>query len=129
MTISEVSKKYNLTADTIRYYERIGLIPPVHRNSSGNRDFLEEDCNWVEFIKCMRNAGLSIEALIDYVAMFQKGNETVKSRKNLLIEQRELLVERIESMKATLERLDMKIDGYEERCLIKERELFRGNKE
>ena len=128
MTISEVSKKYNLTADTIRYYERIGLIPPVHRNSSGNRDFLEEDCNWVEFIKCMRNAGLSIEALIDYVAMFQKGNETVKSRKNLLIEQRELLVERIESMKATLERLDMKIDGYEERCLIKEQELFRGNK-
>lgn len=129
MTISEVSKKYNLTADTIRYYERIGLIPPVHRNSSGNRDFLEEDCNWVEFIKCMRNAGLSIEALIDYVAMFQKGNETVKSRKNLLIEQRELLVERIESMKATLERLDMKIDGYEERCLIKEQELFKGNKE
>lgn len=128
MTISEVSKKYNLTADTIRYYERIGLIPPVHRNSSGNRDFLEEDCNWVEFIKCMRNAGLSIEALIDYVAMFQKGKETVKSRKNLLIEQRELLVERIESMKATLERLDMKIDGYEERCLIKEQELFKGNK-
>lgn len=128
MTISEVSKKYNLTADTIRYYERIGLIPPVHRNSSGNRDFLEEDCNWVEFIKCMRNAGLSIEALIDYVAMFQKGNETVKSRKNLLIEQRELLVERIESMKATLERLDMKIDGYEERCLVKEQELFKGNK-
>ena len=124
MTISEVSKKYNLTADTIRYYERIGLIPPVHRNSSGNRDFLEEDCNWVEFIKCMRNAGLSIEALIDYVAMFQRGNETVKSRKNLLIEQRELLVERIESMKATLERLDMKIDGYEERCLIKEQEHF-----
>lgn len=128
MTISEVSKKYNLTADTIRYYERIGLIPPVHRNSSGNRDFLEEDCNWVEFIKCMRNAGLSIEALIDYVAMFQKGNETVKSRKNLLIEQRELLVERMESMKATLERLDMKIDGYEERCLVKEQELFKGNK-
>ena len=128
MTISEVSKKYNLTADTIRYYERIGLIPPVHRNSSGNRDFLEEDCNWVEFIKCMRNAGLSIEALIDYVAMFQKGKETIKSRKNLLIEQRELLVERIESMKATLERLDMKTDGYEERCLIKEQELFKGNK-
>ena len=105
------------------------MIPPVHRNLSGNRDFLEEDCNWGEFIKCMRNAGLSIEALIDYVAMFQKGNETVKSRKNLLIEQRELLVERIESMKATLERLDMKIDGYEERCLVKEQELFRGNKE
>ena len=114
MTISEVSKKYNLTADTIRYYERIGLIPPVHRNGSGNRDFLEEDCNWLEFIKCMRGAGLSIEVLIDYVTMFQKGNSTTQARKNLLIEQRELLAGRIEEMQATLKRLDRKIERYEE---------------
>ena len=122
MTISEVSKKYDLTADTIRYYERIGLIPAIHRNSSGNRDFTEEDCGWVEFIKCMRNAGLSIEALIDYVAMFQKGSSTVKARKNLLIEQREMLVERIENMQATLSRLDKKIEWYEERYLGKKEE-------
>lgn len=114
MTISEVSKKYGITADTIRYYERIGLIPAVHRNSSGNRDFTEEDCGWVEFIKCMRNAGLSIEALIDYVAMFQKGSSTVKARKNLLIEQREILAEKIDAMQATLSRLDKKIERYEE---------------
>lgn len=114
MTISEVSKKYNLTADTIRYYERIGLIPPVHRNGSGNRDFLEEDCNWLEFIKCMRGAGLSIEVLIDYVTMFQQGNSTTQARKNLLIEQRELLVGRIEEMQATLKRLDRKIERYDE---------------
>ncbi len=114
MTISEVSKKYNLTADTIRYYERIGLIPPVHRNGSGNRDFLEEDCNWLEFIKCMRGAGLSIEVLIDYVTMFQQGNSTMQARKNLLIEQRELLVGRIEEMQATLKRLDRKIERYDE---------------
>ena len=114
MTISEVSKKYNLTADTIRYYERIGLIPPVHRNGSGNRDFLEEDCNWLEFIKCMRGAGLSIEVLIDYVTMFQQGNSTTQARKNLLIEQRELLAGRIEEMQATLKRLDRKIERYDE---------------
>lgn len=125
MTISEVSTKYNLTSDTIRYYERIGLIPPVHRNSSGNRDFTEEDCKWVEFIKCMRNAGLSIESLIDYVRMFQEGSSTIKARKNLLIDQRELLAERINSMKETLKRLDSKIDGYEEKMLIKEEELRR----
>ena len=121
MTISEVSKKYDLTADTIRYYERIGLIPAIHRNSSGNRDFTAEDCGWVEFIKCMRNAGLSIEALIDYVGMFQKGSSTVKARKNLLIEQREMLVERIETMQATLSRLDKKIEWYEEKYLGKEK--------
>jgi DNA-binding transcriptional MerR regulator len=51
MTITEVSKRYELNADTIRYYERIGLIPRVNRNKSGIRDFTEEDCRWVEFIK------------------------------------------------------------------------------
>ncbi len=70
MLIAEVSKKYDIAADTLRYYERIGLIPPVNRNSSGRRDYTEEDCNWVYFIKCMRSAGLSIEVLVEYVTMF-----------------------------------------------------------
>lgn len=123
MTITEVSKKYEMTADTLRYYERIGLIPPVNRNHSGIREFTEEDCNWVQFIKCMRSAGLSIEVLIEYVTMFQEGNSTIKARKALLIEQRNHLSDKIEEMKETLKRLDMKIDGYEERVLIKEEQL------
>ena len=61
MTISEVSKKYNITADTIRYYEKEGLIPTVPRNKNGIRDFDENSCGWIEFIKCMRSAGLEIE--------------------------------------------------------------------
>lgn len=125
MTITEVSQKYDITADTLRYYERIGLIPPVNRNTSGIRDYTEEDCNWVNFIKCMRNAGLSIEVLAEYVNMFQKGNTTIKARKQLLIEQRTQLVERIKAMQETLERLDKKIDGYEERVLVKEEQLRR----
>lgn len=125
MTISEVSEKYNLSADTLRYYERIGLIPPVNRNSSGVRNFTEEDCNWVHFIKCMRSAGLSIEILSDYVKMFQQGNSTIKERKNLLVEQRSLLADKIEEMKNTLDRLDKKIDGYEERVLVNEKQLRR----
>lgn len=123
MTITEVSKKYNLTADTLRYYERIGLIPPINRNSSGVRDFTEEDCKWVQFIKCMRSAGLSIEVLIEYVRMFQEGNSTIKARKALLIEQRNSLADRISQMQETLDRLDKKIDGYEERFIKKERQL------
>ena len=106
MTITEVSRKYNLTADTLRYYERIGLIPPVNRNNSGVRDFTEEDCNWVQFIKCMRGAGLSIEVLIEYVKMFQEGNSTIKARKELLIEQRNHLTDKIKEMQETLDRLD-----------------------
>ena len=121
MTITEVSKRYELTTDTIRYYERIGLIPHVNRNKSGIRDFTEEDCRWVEFIKCMRGAGLSIEILTEYVNLFQEGSSTVKARKELLIEQRNQLADRIREMQETLDRLDRKIDGYEELFLTKDR--------
>jgi len=125
MTITEVSKKYNLTADTLRYYERIGLIPPINRSASGVREYTEEDCNWVNFMKCMRGAGISIEILIEYITLFQKGSSTIKARKELLIEQRSRLAEKIKEMQETLERLDNKIDGYEERMLVKEKELKR----
>lgn len=123
MLIAEVSQKYDITADTLRYYERIGLIPPVNRNASGIRNYTEEDCNWVHFMKCMRGAGLSIEVLVEYVTMVQQGNSTIKARKELLIEQRSRLAENIKEMQETLERLDKKIDGYEERVLIKEEKL------
>lgn len=123
MTISEVAKKYNLSADTIRYYERIGLIPRVNRNASGIRDFTENDCGWVEFIKCMRGAGLPIEALIDYVALFQQGDITVEARKTILVEQRHVLVERMKEMQSTLERLNQKIEHYEEGIHAAEKRL------
>ncbi|WP_410511231.1 MerR family transcriptional regulator [Paenibacillus sp. BR2-3] len=114
MTIKHASEKFDVSQDTLRYYERIGLIPHVNRNKSGNRDYSEEDCRWVEFIICMRNAGLSIESLIEYVALFQQGDETAEARKDLLIEERKQLVTRMEVMKKTLERLDSKIATYEQ---------------
>lgn len=127
MTITEVSKKYGLSADTLRYYERVGLIPTVNRNKSGIRDYTQEDCNWVEFIKCMRGAGLPIEVLIDYVTMFQQGDSTVDERKALLLDQRRALAEKIEEMNKTLERLDYKIDLYEKGLIMSEKELREKN--
>lgn len=123
MTITEVSRKYGLSADTLRYYERVGLIPKVNRNKSGVRNYTQEDCNWVEFIKCMRGAGLPIEVLIDYVEMFQQGDSTVNARKELLIDQRKALAEKIEEMKKTLARLDYKIDRYEKGLVMSEKDL------
>ena len=113
MTITEVAKLYDLSADTLRYYERIGIIPSVNRNSNGIRNYTENDCGWVEFAKCMRNAGLPVEVLIEYVALFQKGDDTVEARKEILIEQRDKLKERIEEMQKTLQRLNYKIENYE----------------
>ena len=113
MTIAEVSKKYNLTQDTIRYYERIGLIPRVPRTKSGVRDFDEESCGWLEFTKCMRNAGLPIEVLIKYINLSKEGDKTLEQRKNLLIEQRQKLIEKQENIKETISRLDYKIENYD----------------
>lgn len=117
MTISEVSGMFDLSADTLRYYERIGLIPPVGRSASGLRDYQEEDLRWVEFIKCMRNAGVSIETLIEYVSLFRQGRATITTRKALLVEQRRQIAAQIEKLKAGLDRLDTKLDGYEERMI------------
>ncbi|AIF50297.1 MerR family transcriptional regulator [Pelosinus sp. UFO1] len=112
MTITEVSKKFDVSQDTLRYYERIGLIPSVNRNKSGIRNYTEEDCRWVEFVKCMRSAGLPIEVLIEYVGLFQQGDETTGARKELLIEQRKQLLIKMEEMQKTVERLDYKIARY-----------------
>lgn len=125
MTITEVSKLFELTQDTLRYYERIGLIPSIDRNKSGVRDYSEEDCNWIGFIKCMRSAGLPIEVLIEYVALFQQGDATIPTRKRLLLDQRRQLLERMEDMQRSLERLNHKIDSYEETVVVKEKELSR----
>lgn len=123
MTIKEVSEKYGLSQDTLRYYERIGLIPRINRNGSGIRDYTEEDCKWIEFIKCMRNAGVQIEALVEYITLFQQGDSTIEARKKILIEQREQLIARIEEMKKALERLNAKIEAYETKILPAERRL------
>ncbi len=114
MRIAEVVEKYGVSADTLRYYERIGLLPHVHRNASGIRDYGEEDCARISFVKCMRGANVSIEALIEYMQLFDRGDETLEARKEILIEQREEARKRLERIQAGLDRLDYKIAHYDE---------------
>lgn len=113
MTIREVSEKYDISQDTLRYYERIGLIPVVNRTKGGMRDYTEESCAWIELAKCMRAAGIPIEALIEYCALTQQGDETIVARKELLVEERKKLLEKMEDMKKTMNKLNYKIDIYE----------------
>ena len=124
MMIAEVSKKFELSQDTLRYYERIGLIPNVNRNKSGIRDYTDEDCKWIEFVKCMRNAGLPIEVLIKYLDLFQRGDNTHNERKELLVKQRDMLARKIDEMQETLERLNYKIETYDQKLMAKELELL-----
>lgn len=123
MRIAEVSEKYGLSSDTLRYYERVGLIPPVNRNDSGIRDYSEIDLKRVEFIKCMRSAGLPVEVLIEYVELYQQGDRTIEARKEILKEQRVHLAARITELQKTLDLLDYKIAGYEKAVLKREKEL------
>ncbi len=113
MTIKEVSTKFNITQDTLRYYERIGMIPPVTRTSSGIRDYQQHDLNWVELAICMRSAGLPVEVMIEYVKLYQAGDASIPARLQLLIDQREVLLEQRRQIDAALDRLNYKIARYE----------------
>jgi DNA-binding transcriptional MerR regulator len=114
MTIAEVGKKYNLTPDTLRYYERIGLLSNVPRTENGIRNYDDKTCQRVEFIKCMRNAGVEIESLIQYIRLLEKGKNTVRARKQLLEEQKKKLVEKQKNINETVDRLNYKLKLYDE---------------
>lgn len=114
MTIKEVSKKYEISQDTLRYYERVGMIPPVTRTAGGIRNYTKEDLRWVELAQCMRSAGLPVEAMIEYVRLFQEWDSTISARLQLLTDQREMLLEQRRQIDETLNRLNYKISRYEE---------------
>ena len=123
MKIGEVSEKSGLSVDTLRYYERIGLLPPVNRNDSGIREFSDLDVRRVEFIKCMRSAGLPLEVLTEYMRLALAGDATIEARKAILEEQRDQLTEKVTAFQDTLDLLNYKIRIYEERLIMKEQKL------
>ena len=113
MTIKEVCEKYNLTPDTLRYYERVGVIPEVSRTAGGIRDYGDVDLGWVENAVCMRDAGVPVEMLIEYVRLYQEGDSTIDARTVLLKEAREQIIETKKKYDAALDKLNYKIGRYE----------------
>lgn len=113
MKIKEVSEKFDISQDTLRYYERISMMPPVTRTAGGIRDYTEEDLKWVELVICMRSAGLPVEVLIEYVKLYQDGDTTIPARLQLLMDQKEVLLNQKKQIDETLDRLNYKIAGYE----------------
>lgn len=114
MTIKEVCQKFEITPDTLRYYERVGVIPEVNRTSGGNRDYTEEDLKWVKNAICLREAGVSVESIAEYVKLFQLGDVTIAARLSLLAETREQVLAARKKYDDALERLDYKISRYED---------------
>ena len=124
MNISEVATKFEMTPATIRYYEKQGLIPPITRNNSGVGDFQEEDLNWVEFIKCMRDSGLSIDSLAKYSELYQQGDSTLVARKKILLDEYQKLLEKQRLINGTVDRLEKKLDNYDHMIQECEQQMF-----
>lgn len=114
MTIKEVCDRFDLTPDTLRYYERVGVIPEVGRTKGGIRDYGEDDIKWVQNAVCMRNAGIPIEMLIEYVKLFQEGDSTLQARRDVLAEARDEIQKQLDKTQETLRLLDDKIARYDE---------------
>lgn len=113
MTIKKVCEKYRISPDTLRYYERIGVIPSVNRTEKGIRDYTEQDIGWVENALCMRNAGVPVEMIAEYVQLCRQGDETFLARRDLLKNARDQILRQIAKYRTELERLEYKISRYD----------------
>lgn len=116
MNIKKAAEMFDLTTDTLRYYERVGVIPPVHRNESGYREYSTNDLNWIYLAKNLRNAGLSVESLIEFVnlAQLRETQNVEEAQKQILADQLEELDKKIAEMADVRELLSYKIETYDD---------------
>lgn len=123
-TISEVSEKYQISSSTLRYYEKIGLLPNIPRQTNGNRYFTNQLLNWLEMIICLRHSGVPIEKLIEYAKLIQKGDDTIATREALLREQLAELYQKRVNLQRSIQRLEDKIALYESGKITQESSYF-----
>ena len=111
-TIKEVAKKYNLSAHTLRYYEKEGLLPFVERNEQGNRIFKDKDFEWLDIICCLRNTNMPISKIKEYVDLCLEGPETICKREDMLLKHKKYIENEIETFNSYLRIVDNKINYY-----------------
>ncbi|ANI98246.1 MerR family transcriptional regulator [Pediococcus pentosaceus] len=113
MKISDVSKKFNISIQTLRYYEREGLIPAIHRDSNGVRDYQKDELYWIHYVQTLRNSGVTVASIKKYVGLVQKGSETREQRKQILLEQRQALLKKRAQIDDALKHMDIKLESYD----------------
>lgn len=114
MNIKNVAEMFELSIDTLRYYERVGVIPPVKRDKNGYRNYTMMDLNWVFLAKSLRKAGLSIESMIEFATLAQSTKDVSKAQKGILYHQLQEIEMRIEEMEKARGLLIHKIETYDE---------------
>ncbi|QNQ82262.1 MerR family transcriptional regulator [Lactobacillus sp. PV037] len=112
MKINEISKKYNLSVDTLRYWEKVKIIPQIKRDKNGYRIYSEEDCEWIEFVHCMRNGGATIAYLKKYLSLASSKRDTRKERKKLLEKQLLNLKNQLHILQQNYDFLEHKINNW-----------------
>ena len=116
MTIKEAAKQTGVTADNLRYYERIGLIPEVPRNSSGIRNYDDAALGWIDFVMCFKKGGMTLEAIREYVKLALQGEQTKPARKELLLEAKESMEAKMAEIQQSLDVIHYKLDTYDQKC-------------
>ena len=111
-TISEVAEHTGLTAHTLRWYERIGLMPHVDRNHTGQRRFTNRDLDWLDLVGKLRLTGMPVADMVRYAELVRAGAHTYAEREDLLTAHRANVRERIAELESTLDVLDFKINIY-----------------
>ncbi|WP_078410624.1 MerR family transcriptional regulator [Priestia abyssalis] len=112
-TINEVASKFGLSAHTIRYYDKEGLLPFIARNKSGNRIFTDDDLDWLKLICCLKDSGMPIKEIKTYCDLCLVGSRTSEERKNILLEHRKEVVRQLKRLKQNIQLIDTKIAFYD----------------
>ncbi|MDU2121734.1 MAG: MerR family transcriptional regulator [Clostridium celatum] len=124
MTIKEAAERTGISIDNLRYYERIGLIPPIPRNKSGIRDYDERAISWIEFVMKFKRSGASLESIIEYLKLAGSKDDTKEARREILLEVKENLTSQIERLQECLDNVEFKIDNYYDLCEPITREMM-----
>ena len=115
-SIAEVAERTHLTAHTLRYYEKEGLLPFIDRSDSGNRDFKDKDLEWLELICCLKNTGMPIKQIKQYIGLCLKGDDTLNVRREIFINHREEVINQIAELHKNLDKINCKINYYDSTC-------------
>ncbi|MEG0377483.1 MAG: MerR family transcriptional regulator [Eubacterium sp.] len=119
-TIKEVAEKTGLSIYTLRFYDKEGLLPFVSRTPSGNRQFTDADLEWLSTICCLKDTGMPLKKIKEYIDLYRQGQDTLETRRQIFIDHRVQLVKKIAELEKNLELVEYRIQFYDESCAIYE---------
>lgn len=116
-TISKAAETVGLSSYTLRYYEKIGLLPEVKRNENGIRIYKDSDIFWIDLIKCLKDTGMTIAEIQYIVELSLKGEDTIPTRKEILRNHKANLEKQMEALKVSMSKIDKKLEWYDDKSV------------